>query len=245
MKSNILTSVMVMIGLGTLSLIVRFALFSYMFGKPINEINTTMQKQFKNVAREMDAAAAAQDTSTREAFQTDEQWEAATFASGGGTRRRPAKDDDDDADAKKPPVPVVPPSSWVIFATTDANANRTMHARLVLAAQDATPFLKIEFIQPAPVFNDTGGTAQISYSRITQANCAAADGVVLRFDNGPAARYPIHGTWVDAACRIDVPDFPSFRAAMVNATTLNVRLAKGNALTEEIPAPVAGLSWPP
>ena len=49
MKSNILTSVMVMIGLGTLSLIVRFALFSYMFGKPINVINTTMQKQFKTI----------------------------------------------------------------------------------------------------------------------------------------------------------------------------------------------------
>jgi hypothetical protein len=120
-----------------------------------------------------------------------------------------------------------------------------MHARLSLITPDGKPLLAIELSQPTPAIRDKDGAVQVSFASLTQASCGDADSLVLRFDNAAPVRYATKGVWGDARCRFGVPDFVHFRDTVINATMLFVRVGKGTALTQEIPAPVAGLNWNP
>ncbi len=249
MSESILNKVAAVIGLGIVSVVIRFALFEYFFAKPINQINASISKQLETASRNMDAAAPPGDAGrpnfSNDTFPTDAGWGQQAFSPSAYGLRKADRSDDPGTAAHPPKIPVPPPSSWIVFSSADAAGNRLMHARLPLSAPDGTPALTIALSQPTPARGDQGGAVQISFAAITQASCGEADALALRFDTARPVRYATKGVWVDAKCRFDVPDFPHFRDAVVNAAMLFVRVAKGNAMTQEIPAPVAGLYWTP
>jgi hypothetical protein len=244
MRSSALNTVLAVVGFAALSVVARFVLFAYFFGKPLGEINKTIVSQLKTAERAMDEAGQGDD-STRGAFKNDADWAASTF----NRRFHPHhKTDDSDASSaagQKAEIPAVPASSWLLFADTDDDGHSILHARLALSASDGLPFLTIELSQPRHAIGDAGGAAQISFASLTQASCGDADALILRFDSRPPVRFATKGVWEGDMCRFSLPNFPKFRDGLVNAVTFSVRIAKGKALTEEIPAPVGGLNWSP
>jgi len=234
---------MVVVGMSTFSLLARFFIFQYFLAKPISDINKSLAKNFSNAALMMQATS-NEDYSTRGAYSNDADWAASTFNRPTYARRAITTDDTDDA-AKKPKIPVVPASSWVVFVDSDTDSAPVMHARLSLQTNEGAPFLRIELTQPRPAIGDQGAAAQIAFASVNQAHCGDADGLVLRFDNKPPVHYATKGVWGDGMCQFALPNFAKFRDNLINASTLNLRIAKGAALTQEIPTPIGGLSWTP
>lgn len=247
MRESILSKIMIFAALAVVSLIARIVIYEAVLAKPLGDMNKQISKQMEEAARNIDAMTPPPQYSTRNEFRNDAEWEESAFRQSSYTPPpdMQAGQDDADKDAKKVPALVPPPSSWVLFASDDAGGNRIMHARLPLTAPDGTPMLIIELSQPQPAHGDDGAAAQIIFTAVTQASCTDADALVLRFDNAPAVRYPVKGVWEDAKCHFGLPGFSAFRDSVVNTSTLFVRLAKGKALTQEIPAPVSGLFWNP
>jgi hypothetical protein len=234
---------MIVIGLGIASLLTRYILFEVFLAKPLADMN-------KHIVKQLEVAANNIDTQTyygpeRENFKTDAEWEKEAFSNRMYAPPQAIRPDDSDAEETKTQIPVPPSSSWILFSSIDAGGKRIMHARLPLEGPDGVPFLAIELSEPQHAIADAGGAAQISVASVKPQMCGTTDALVLRFDHAAPMRYATRGVWSEAGCGFAVPDFPQFRDAVINATMLYVRLAKGKALTQELPAPVGGLSWNP